>query len=221
MTSYFGFIPSAKLQADIETARQKVAQGGSEALYPYRDTVAKGVNEELIINTLVNLVVDLPDNDKKDTMLKLSNFIKNQSNSLLNSLLNKADNKDVMKSVNFLNQSVHHDAQGSNRIGLVIPDALYAQMQASFAGVQNGDYRNQRDALKTQFRMLTDLAIKHYMEEFNKTLDLGMLKRGLAGTAKGVISTAVHVAIDKLIPSLNEAEMKIFTGHYNTMLYQV
>jgi hypothetical protein len=221
MSSYFGFIPSAALQSHIETARQKVALGGSESLYPYRDAVAKGVNDELIINALVNLVADLPANDKKDTMLKLANFIKNQSGSLLSSLLNKADNKDVMKSVDFLNKSAHNDAQGHSRIGFVIPDALYAQMQASFAGVQAGDYRNQRDALKTQFRLLTDLCIKHYMEEFNKTLDLGMLKRGLAGTAKGVISTAVHVAIDKLIPALNEEEMKIFTSHYNTLLYSV
>ncbi|MEY2862813.1 MAG: hypothetical protein RLY58_520, partial [Pseudomonadota bacterium] len=126
MSSYFGFIPSAQLQSDIETARQKVAQGGKDALYPYRDTVAKGVNDELIVNALVKLVSDLPPNDKKDTMLKLANFIKNQSGSLLSSLLNKADNKDVMKSVDFLEQSAHHDGQGNNRIGFVIPDSLYA-----------------------------------------------------------------------------------------------
>jgi hypothetical protein len=59
------------------------------------------------------------------------------------------------------------------------------------------------------------------MEEFNKTLDLGMMKRGLAGAAKGVISTAVHVAIDKLIPALSEDELKTFTSHYAQLLYRV
>ena len=221
MTSYFGFAPSAQLQQEIEVTRQKAKLGSGEPLYPHRDTIAQAVNAELIEHTLVRLVVDLPPNDKKDTMLKLANFIKEKSGALLGSLLGKADNKQVLQSIDFLEQSAHKNAQGENRVGFAIPDSLYDQLQASFAGVANGDYRNQRDALKTQFKLLTDLTIKHYMEEFNKTLDLGMMKRGLAGAAKGVISTAVHVAIDKLIPALNEDELKIFTSHYAQLLYRV
>lgn len=221
MTSYFGFAPSAQLQQEIEVTRQKAKLGSGEPLYPHRDAIAQGVNAELIEHTLVRLVVDLPPNDKKDTMLKLANFIKEKSGALLGSLLGKADNKQVLQSIDFLEQSAHKNAQGENRVGFVIPDSLYDQLQASFAGVANGDYRNQRDALKTQFKLLTDLTIKHYMEEFNKTLDLGMMKRGLAGAAKGVISTAVHVAIDKLIPALSEEELKIFTSHYGQLLYRI
>ncbi|MFZ3194028.1 MAG: hypothetical protein WA154_12590, partial [Moraxellaceae bacterium] len=78
-----------------------------------------------------------------------------------------------------------------------------------------------RDALRTQFKLFSDLSIKHYMEEFNKTLDLGMMKRGLAGAANGTVTKALHIAIDKLIPALGKEEMMIFAAHYDQMIYKV
>lgn len=221
MTGYFGFIPSPQLTNDIQNARAKAAANGSEPLYPYRDSVATTINDELIENTLVQVVIDLPPNDKKDTMLKLANFIKSTSSSLLGQLLGKADNAQALKSLTFLDQSTHTDPQGVQRVGFELPESLVDQMKASFAAVALGEGKSQRDALKTQFKLFADLAIKHYMEDFNKTLDLGMVKRGLASAAKGTITKAIHIAIDKLIPALGKEELMIFAAHYDQMIYKV
>ncbi len=220
MTGYFGFIPSTQLSNDIAAARAQIGQGGSELLYPYRDMVAKTVNDELIENTLVQVVVDLPPNDKKETMLKLANFIKSTSTGLLSQLLGKVDNEQALKSVVFLEQSMSTDPDGIERIGFELPESLADQMKASFAAVAAGEGKTQQDALKTQFKLFADLAIKHYMEDFNKTLDLGMFKRGLASTAKATISKAVHIAIDKLIPALGREELMIFAAHYDQLIYK-
>ncbi|MEC7121167.1 MAG: hypothetical protein VXW65_14865 [Pseudomonadota bacterium] len=220
MTGYFGFIPSAQLKNNIDTARAKAQANGSELLYPYRDTVAKEINEELVENTLVQVVIDLPPNDKKETMLKLANFIKSTASGLLGQLLGKVDNAQALKSLAFLEQSVHQDPNGQVRVGFELPESLVDQMKASFAAVAAGEGKSQRDALMTQFKLFSDLAIKHYMEEFNKTLDLGMVKRGLASAAKGTITKAVHIAIDKLIPALGKEEMMIFAAHYDALIYK-
>lgn len=219
MTGYFGFIPSAALTDQINNARAKAAKG-DELLYPYRDNVAKAINDELIESTLVQVVIDLPPNDKKDTMLKLANFIKSTSTSLLSQLLGKVDNAQALQSLDFLDKSTNVDPNGVQRVGFELPESLVDQMKASFAAVAAGDGKGQRDALKTQFKLFSDLAIKHYMEDFNKTLDLGMVKRGLASAAKGTITKAVHIAIDKLIPALGKEELMIFAAHYDQMIYK-
>ena len=72
MTGYFGFMPSTELSNDINHARDSAAKGDT-VLYPIRDRVAKAINDELVESTLVQVVIDLPPNYKKDTMLKLAN----------------------------------------------------------------------------------------------------------------------------------------------------
>lgn len=221
MSSYFGFIPSAQLQSDIDTARQKVAAGGQEPLYPYRDKVVRGINEELIENALVQLVNFLPPSDKKDTMLKLSNFVKSTVGSLINQLMDKAPNEQVIKSVAFLDHSLNMDPTGVQRVGAELPDSLVSQIKASFEAVQAGEGKAQRAALAEQFKMFADLVIKHYMEDFNQTLELGMFKRKGADLAKSGVRKAVHIGIDKLLPSLSSDELKVFAAHYDKMLYSV
>ena len=220
MTGYFGFMPSTELSNEINHARDSAAKGDT-VLYPIRDRVAKAINDELVESTLVQVVIDLPPNDKKDTMLKLANFIKSTSTGLLGQLLGKVDNAQALKSLAFLEQSIHLDPNGVQRVGFELPESLVDQMKTSFAAVAAGDGKNQRDALKTQFKLFADLSIKHYMEDFNKTLDLGMVKRGLANAAKGTITKAVHIAIDKLIPALGKEELMIFAAHYDQMIYKV
>jgi hypothetical protein len=47
------------------------------------------------------------------------------------------------------------------------------------------------------------------MTEFNKTLGLGMVKRGVASVATSGVETAVHIVINKLIPALSQGELEV------------
>ena len=218
MTGYFGFIPSTELSNDIHHARSKAAKA-TDLLYPYRDHLAKAINDELIESTLVQVVIHLPTNDKKEAMLKLANFIKKTSTGLLGQLLAKVDNAQALKSLEFLQKSTHRDPNGVERVGFEVPEALVEQMKASFAAIAAGEGKSQRDALKIQFKLFTDLSIKHYLEDFSKTLELGLMKRGLAAAAKGTISTAIHIVIDRIIPALGKEELMVFAAHYDQMIY--
>ncbi|MDE2422203.1 MAG: hypothetical protein KGO49_13605 [Gammaproteobacteria bacterium] len=218
MTAYFGFVPSAGLQTHIENALIRAKQTGGEPMYIIRDTVSLGITDELIDTLLIQLVHMLPESDKRDTMEKLSNFIKSTVHVLMKQLLGKDTDENVVKSVEFLALSTNVKA-GQLRVGTILPDSLVAQMKASFAQVAAGEGKAAKPALATQFKMFNDLIIKHYMEEFNKTLDLGMFKRKASSLAQSGITKAVHVAIDKLIPSLNQVELEAFTQHYDTIIY--
>ena len=219
MTAYFGFAPSAGLHTHIDNALIRAKQGSaSEPMYLIRDIVSLGVTDELIETLLIQLVHMLPESDKRDTMEKLSNFIKSTVHMLMKQLLSKDTDDKVLKSTEFLVLSTHMKA-GQLRVGHPLPDDLVAQMKASFAAVAAGDGKAVKPVLTTQFKQFNDLLIKHFMHDFNETLDLGMFKRKAASIAQSGITKAVHVAIDKLIPHLNQVELEAFTQHYDSLIY--
>lgn len=219
MTAYFGLKPSPELKTQIETALIRAKQGsGGEPMYLIRDVVALGITDELIETLLIQLVHMLPESDKRDTMEKLSNFIKSTVHMLMKQLLNKDTDENVLKSTEFLALSTHYK-DGELRVGNPLPDDLVAQMKASFAAVAAGDGKATKPALTTQFKLFNDLLIKHFLEDFSQTLDLGMFKRKAASIAQSGITKAVHVAINKLIPSLNQIELESFTKHYDALIY--
>lgn len=218
MTSYFGIVPSDELSSDINLAKTK--RGSSEPLYPLRDKISLKLNDELIDNLLVKLVQQFPASDKRDTAEKLAGYVRSTVSVLLKQLLGKAPNDQVLKSMDFLDASTFVDNAGTTRIGTQLPDDLVSQMKASFAAVYAGQGKEQRQALATVFKLFSDQIIKHYMTDFNKTLDLGLIKRKAAELATSAVGKAVHMAIDKLFPALTQAELEAVAHHFDSLLIQ-
>ena len=218
MTSYFGLIPSDELKSNIELA--KTNRNSSELQYPLRDKIALKLNDELLDNVLVQLVQQFPASEKRDTAEKLAGYVRGTVRVLLNQLLGKAPNEQVLVSLEFLENSTFTDNQGTTRIGVELPDDLINQMKASFAEVHAGNGKAMREPLAHQFKLFADQLIKHYMTDFNKTLELGLIKRKAAEFATAAVVKAVHIAIDKLFPSLNQAELNEVAKHFETLLVQ-
>ena len=119
-----------------------------------------------------------------------------------------------------MEKSLFTDNEGQQRIGTVLPDTLVADMKKSFAEVAAGNGKAQRDALTQQFKTFADALTHHFMTEFNKTLGLGMMKRGVASVATSGVETAVHIVINKLIPGLSQGELEVFAKHFDQLLVQ-
>lgn len=218
MTSYFGILPSDQLKADIDAAKKN--RNSSEALYPLRDKIALKLNDDLIETLLVQLVQQFPASEKRDTAEKLAGYVRSTVSVLLKQLLGKADNAQVLKSLEFLEVSTFNDNNGAQRIGMQFPDDLVNQLKASFAEVHAGNGKAQREALTHQLKLFADQIIKHFMTDFNKTLDLGLIKRKAAEIATSAVSKAVHIATNKLIPSLSQEELEAVSRHYEQLLIQ-
>ena len=218
MTSYFGIIPSDELKSDINLSKSN--RGSSEPQYPLRDKISLKLNDELIDNLLVKLVQQFPASEKRDTAEKLAGYVRSTVSVLLKQLLGKAPNEQVLKSLEFLESISFVDNAGNSRIGAALPDDLVNQLKASFAAVHAGEGKQQRAALATQFKLFADQIIKHFMTDYNKTLDLGLIKRKAAELATSAVGKAVHIAIDKLIPSLNQAELEAVATHYDSLMVQ-
>ncbi|WP_038343743.1 hypothetical protein [Acinetobacter sp. A47] len=218
MTSYFGILPSASLSQDIQLAQAN--RDSKEPQYPLRDKISLQLTDELIDTMLLHLVQQFPPSDKRDTTEGLAIKIRGIVETLMKQLLGKASNEQVRESLAFMEKSLFTDNEGKQRIGTALPDSLVNDMKKSFAEVAAGNGKEQREALTQQFKTFADALIHHFMTEYNKTLGLGMVKRGVASVATSGVETAVHLVIKKLIPSLSQAELEVFTKHFDQLLVQ-
>ncbi len=220
MTAYFGFVPSKQLSSDIDTALAKATANNGEPLYPYRDKVAKGVNDELLNATLIEMAAMLPEGERKKSLHKHAQTIQGVAGKMLEQMLGKAENSDVLGSVDFMKSGLSIDPSGQRRTGFVLPDALARDMKKTFAAIAQGDVANQKKNLATVMKQFADLALQNYIHDFNKTLNLGLFKRGAASMAHTAIEKVLHLVINSMIPSLSDAETQQLAAHYDRLIYK-
>lgn len=213
---FFGFVPSETLLNSIQTGQQK--KNSSEALYPLRDQTALLINDEIIDAILTELVRRFPPSDKRDTAEKLAGYVKSTVAVLLKQLLSKASNDVVKQSIEFSEKSLFKDAQGQYRVGESLDASLVTNLKTAFADIRAGGDTN-KAVLVELYKQFAEATVRHFMNDFNKTLDLGMIKRKAADIGSAAVIKAVHIAIDKIFPHLTKEELAILAEYHDTLFH--
>jgi hypothetical protein len=213
---FFGFIPSKELLDSIQTAQEK--KNSSEPLYPLRDKTALLINEEIIDAILTELVRRFPPSDKRDTAEKLAGYVKSTVAVLLKQLLGKAPNDVVKQSIEFSNKSLFKDADGNLRVGENLDASLVTNLKTSFAQLKAGEEVN-KAVLTELYKQFAEATVRHFMSDFNKTLDLGMIKRKASDLGAAAVTKAVHIAVEKIIPNLNKEELVALAEYHDTLFH--
>ena len=213
---FFGFIPSEALKTTIQTAQQN--KNSQEPLYPLRDKTALLINDEIIDAILTELVRRFPASDKRDTAEKLAGYIKSSVAVLLKQLLSKAPNDIVKQSIEFSERSSFKDADGQFRVGESLDASLVTSLKHNFAEIKAGQDVN-KAALGELYKQFAEATVRHFMTDFNKTLDLGMIKRKAADIGASAVIKAIHIAIDKMFPNFSKEELKAIAEYHDTLFH--
>ncbi|TCB36292.1 hypothetical protein E0H82_05855 [Acinetobacter sp. ANC 4910] len=213
---FFGFVPSETLLNSIQTGQQK--KNSSEVLYPLRDQTALLINDEIIDAILTELVRRFPPSDKRDTAEKLAGYIKSTVAVLLKQLLSKAPNDVVKQSIEFSEKSLFKDAQAQYRVGESLDASLVTNLKSNFAEIRSGADIN-KSVMVELYKQFAEATVRHFMNDFNKTLDLGMIKRKAADIGSAAVIKAVHIAIDKIFPHLTKEELIIMAEYHDTLFH--
>ena len=213
---FFGFIPSAELLDSIQTGQQK--KNSNEPLYPLRDKTALLINEEIIDATLTELVRSFPASDKRDTAEKLAGYVKSTVAVLLKQLLGKSPNDVVKQSIEFSEKSLFQDAQGHYRVGENLDPSLITNLKNNFTEIKAGN-KIDTAVLAELYKQFAEATVRHFMSDFNKTLDLGMIKRKASDLGAAAVIKAIHIAIDKIIPTLNKRELMVLAEYHDTLFH--
>jgi hypothetical protein len=214
---FFGFIPSKELLDTIQTAQQN--KNSSEPLYPLRDKTALLINDEIIDAILTELVRRFPASDKRETAEKLAGYIKSTVAVLLKQLLSKADNNVVRQSIEFSERSLFKDSAGNYRIGEPLDASLVINLKTMYAEILAGNDIN-KAAFAELYKQFGEATVRHFMNDFNKTLDLGMIKRKAADLGSSAVIKAIHIAIDKMFPKFSAEELRALAEYHNTLFHE-
>ncbi|WP_352339476.1 hypothetical protein [Psychrobacter sp. 16-MNA-CIBAN-0192] len=220
MAYYFGFLPSDKLNQMIDEAQQLIASNSTEDYYPYRNALTQQIARELNDNLLVSLIDVIPNPERKAAMQKIIVTIERTTETLLNVLLGKDSNEDILPSFDFLkNQSIFIDKKGMRRVGFKLSEPIAQTINDGFAAITPETV--DRDKFKTALETMTDASLHHFMTRFTETLKLGMIKRKSVPVAKVAIDKGMSMALNKLLPQLPDAGLNRLAIFYRPYLLQM
>lgn len=220
MTYYFGFIPSDKLNQMIDEAEHVITSNEQTDYYPYRNELTQQIARELIDNLLVGLIDVIPNSERQAAMKKIVGTIERATETLLNVLLGKDKNEDILPSFNFLkNQTMFIDNDGMRRVG-------YKLSKESTQAIIEGFETVKLDVIdKTIFEKALDTinedSLTHFLTRFTETLKLGMIKRKSIPVAKSAIDKGLSMALNKLLPQLPDAGLNRLARFYHPFFVQI
>lgn len=220
MAHYFGFIPSDKLNTMIDEAERIIISNEKVDYYPYRNDLTQQIARELIDNLLVSLIDVIPNPERQASMRKIVVTIERATETLLNVLLGKDKNEDVMPSFNFLkDQTMFIENDNLRRVGFKLPEDAAQTITEGLAAVTP----NTIDPIKfrTALETINEETITHFISRFTETLKLGMIKRKSIPVAKMAIDKGLSMALNKLLPQLPNAGLNRLANFYRPFLIEI
>ena len=219
MAHYFGFVPSDKLKVLISEAEQVVASNEQVEYYPYRDALTHQTARDLTDNLLVGLVEIIPNPERQAAMRKIVATIERATDTLLNILLGKENNEDVLPSFHFLkDQATFIDNEGVKRIGFKLSEADARTIVEGFAAITPEHV--DRAKFKTALETMNDATLTHFVSRYAETLKLGMIKRKSVPVAKSAIDKGMNMALNKLLPDLPNDSLNRLANYYRAFIIE-
>lgn len=219
MAHYFGFVPSDKLKALIIEAEQIIASDEEVEYYPYRDALTHQTARDLIDNLLVGLVEIIPNPERQASMRKVVVTVERSTDTLLNILLGKENNEEVMPSFHFLrDRATFIDNDGIKRVGFKLSEKHAEIIDKGFAAItpEHIDTKTFKIALET----MNEETLTHFISRFAETLKLGMIKRKSVPIAKAAIDKGMSMALNKLLPDLPDNSLNRLANYYRPFIVE-
>jgi len=219
MAHYFGFHPSDKLKALISEAEQIVASDEHVEYYPYRDALTHQTARDLTDNLLIGLVEIIPNPERQASMRKIVGTIESTTDTLLNILLGKENNEEVLPSFHFLrDHATFIDNEGAKRVGFKLSEANAKTIVEGFAAITPEHV--DRAKFKTALETMNDATLTHFVTRYAETLKLGMIKRKSVPVAKSAIDKGMNMALNKLLPDLPNDSLNRLANYYRPFIVE-
>ncbi len=204
MAYYFGFLPSPQLLKMLDDIDEITAPNSKVPYYKHRDLVAHKIAHEMIDKMLIDLLTVIANPERKASMTKVISTVESSTDTLLNLLLTKDDNKQVIPTINFLfDQTLFSDNEGQQRLGFKLDNQSAKRILSGFNAV-SADTADISE-FKAAIEIMNQEVMTHFVTNFANTLPLGMIKRNSVPIVKASINKGLDIAINRLLPKLDPA----------------
>lgn len=220
MAQYFGFIPSDELNGMIDEAKIIIESDKEVDYYPYRNEITQQIARELIDKLLVSLIDVIPNPERQTSMRKIVGTIERTTEKLLNVLLGKDINEDVMPTFDFLrDQTMFIDNDGLRRVGFKLPEDSSQAIMAGLEAVTPEAV--DKELFRTALETLNDEALIHFITRFTASLKLGLIKRKAVPLAKVAIEKGLGMMLNKLLPQLPDEGLNRLAAFYRPFFVEL
>lgn len=221
MTTYFAFKLADSTQQGIDELLANLAAGTKEPQHPLHTRVSVEIVDEILKNAVEELVGLFQEGTEGAGILHtLLSLIKSTAHVLVRQMLGKHDNAEVAKMASYLSKRRVVLAD-EIRYGFALPADLANGFRNFFAAVDNGQGKENRDALKMVLQQFADLALVGFYDDFTEPMSLGFIKRKAADLGRSTIHKGLSAAINKLVPQLGQKDLALFTQYYRTLIVDV
>ena len=219
MTTYFSIKLDDATQSGIDELFRNLDSGTSAPQHDLHTKVSLATADAILKNIVEDMMERFGGGESAGILHTLLGLLKGSTHVLIKQLLGKADNAEVAKMAVYLRDRrvvVNNEV----RFGFEMPADMAAAFAGIFAGIKAGHGKENRAALNDLMQKFADLAVARYLDDFTAPMDLGFIKRKASELGRGTINKGVHVALNKLIPSLGQKDLEVFQDFFSGMIIE-
>lgn len=215
MPTYFAFKLAEPTQQRVDELLGNLDTGVSAPQHDLHTRVSLELVDEIMRNCIEEMIARFQSGSEGAGVLHtLLGLLKSTSHMLVRQMLGKTGNEEVNRMATYLRDRrlVLNDQLF---FGFAMPDDLISRFRSVFADIERGEGEKRKVELAPLMLQFSDLALVRFYDDFVAPMDLGFIKRKASDLGRATISKGVHVAVNRLIPSLNQKDLEVYAQYFN------
>lgn len=223
MSTYLALQLAAPVQQRIDELLKNLDARVAAPQHDLHTRVSIELSDEIMRLCVEELIARFQaggDGDGAGILHTLLGILKSTSHMLIRQMLGKASNEDVNRMAQFLRDR-RLVLDGQQRFGFEVPAELAARFDRAFAAIAAGEGEPLRGDIQQAMVAFADLALVRFYDDFVKPMELGFIKRKASDLGRATISKGMHVAVNKLFPTLRQKELQVWADYFSTLFVKV
>jgi hypothetical protein len=216
MTTYFAFKLAEPTRKGLDELLGNLDAGVSAPQHDLHTRVSVELVDETLRNCVEELIARFQGSEGAGVLHTLLGLLKSTSHMLVRQILGKTGNDEVNRMAKYLRDR-RLLLNGQPLFGFPMPDEMIARYRSIFADIAKGEGEKRKPELNQLMLQFTDLALVRFFDDFVAPMDLGFIKRKASDLGRATISKGMHVAVNRLIPSLGQKELEIYASYFDEL----
>ncbi|HEX4870226.1 MAG TPA: hypothetical protein VFV15_05840 [Moraxellaceae bacterium] len=219
MPTYFAIKLADPVQQRVDELLRNLDAGVSAPQHDLHTRVSIELSDEIMRVCVEEMIARFQaggDGEGAGILHTLLGILKSTSHMLIRQLLGKTGNDEVNRMAQFLRDR-RHVLNGQVLCGFEMPADLAARFDRAFAAIAAGEGEAQRGDIQQAMLAFADLALARYYDDFVAYMNLGFIKRKASDLGRATISKGMHVAVNKLFPTLRQKELQVWADYFSTL----
>lgn len=217
MPTYFAIALAEPVQQHVDELLRNLDTGVSAPQHDLHTRASIELSDEILRVCVEEMIARFQaggEGEGAGILHTLLGILKSTSHMLIRQLLGKTGNDDVNRMAQYLRDR-RLVLNGQVLCGFEMPADLAARFERAFAAIAAGEGEALRGDIQQAMIAFADLALARYFDDFTAPMNLGFIKRKAADLGRATISKGMHVAVNKLFPTLRQKELRIWADYFS------